>query len=56
LAKVASRNINPGFEIQTPKYQAEQISTTNPVEKCNKIYMQKRDLFWEASGCVAPYG
>jgi len=32
-----------------------QISTTNPVEKCNKIYRQKRDLFWEASGCVAAY-
>ncbi len=45
MANVTSRNINPGFEIQTPKYQDRQISTTNPVEKCNKIYMQK-GTFW----------
>ncbi len=54
LAQVTSRNINSDFEIQTPKVRPEQTSTTNPVEKCNKIIMQKRDLFLEASGCVAP--
>ena len=56
LAYVAFRSTKSDFEIQTPKVRPEQISTTNPVEKCNKIYMQKRDLFLEASGCVAPYG
>ncbi len=53
MAKVAFGSTKSNFEIQTTKYQDRQISTTNPVEKCNKIYMQKWDPVFEASGCVA---